>query len=486
MKTISQKIHFLKNDFKKGVEKNNLSVANLKAVFNIGSVANNKNNFNNFYQDFDIHFYFNNVEIEKKYLKKIRKIFKDISKKYNKKNTAVDFAVKDSPWKMIPQKKQNIGIHGTLLNSLDFQRRINRNYILALNMFHNSELLYGSLDYPLKKITKWQFLSEVGGMGWLKELFYKIIPIVDLNNNKFYPVINDLCFYFTSSSLLHFFYLCNKDTTTRKKSYDFFMKSKKIPITLKEKVGFIYSNRFIISESPEYYNEKLNYTFGIMNFIEELFINKKKLFLNKNKFIIDEESLLISQILGRRIKLQQIHYFFNHKNLDDLRESILRTSKKTINSTSDDYIDALYNIILKNLKEVNRLYFWSNNKPYRLFNKIDYSLNNKKIRICYFLDSWEKGLTTFIQRLHEIYINNEKINFSQVKLAKILAIISYKNHLKLNNFHHLSYKKILKIIKNNENIDLENQTNKLTHEKQYFLFLKLLYCLANKYTKRNV
>lgn len=487
METMSQKIQSLKDDFKKEIRKHFFKKENLEAVFNIGSVANNKNFSNDFYQDFDIHFYFTDIEIRKKTLNKIKKFFENVTKKYNNANTAVEFVVRDTPWKMIPRKKQNIGIHGTILNLLDFRRRINNNYILALNMLQNSELLYGRLKYPNKKITTQQFLSEVGGIGWLKEIFYKMAFFIDLKNKNFYPVINELCYYLASSSLLHFFYLNNRKTANRKECYDFFIKNKKIPIELKEKIKYIYINQFIIFKNPKNYVMTLNNTFKILNFVETLFTNKlsphrKKFLFKINSLITDEDSLLISEILGRKIKLKQIHYFLDDKNYNNLRNSVMKISKKISNPTTDNYTEALYNLIIKKISEKNRLFFWGQKNLHRLSNKIDYSLDSKKITEDYFINSWEKGLTTFIQRLHEMYINNKQITFPQVQLCKILSIISYKNYLKLKNINICSLDELIKLIKKNENIDIKILKDS-PHEKQYFLYLELLYRVAKRYVR---
>lgn len=210
MRLMTKKIQSLKDDFKRESKINHLKSHNLEAIFNIGSVANNNGPFNEFFQDFDINFYFNGLHISEDLLEKIKRIFKNITKKYEDEKTATEFSVKDRPWKMISKKQQNIGIHGVLLDSLDFQRRINDNYILALNMFQNAEVLEGTLDYPRKEITCKQFLSEIGGTGWLKELFYRAIPIINLNNKSFYPMINEICYYLATSSLLHFYYKYNK------------------------------------------------------------------------------------------------------------------------------------------------------------------------------------------------------------------------------------------------------------------------------------
>lgn len=479
MSPIAEKIQSLKDDFKRESKINDLKSYNLRAMFNIGSVANNKGPFEELYQDFDINFYFNELNISEDLLGKIKKIFREITKKYESEETAIEFVVKDRPWKMIPQKEQNIGLHGTLLNRLDFQRRVTNNYILALNMFQNVEVLEGDLGYPQREITLQQLISEIGGTGWLKESFYRVIPIIDLNNKSFYPVINDICYYHAMSTLLHFYYIFNKKTNTRRRCYEFFIKSKEAPERLKEKAEFIYSNKLTIFDEPESYRKMLNYSLDIINYIHSLFIKPSAShnnIFNKGQLVIDEDSKLISNILGKKINLYQRHYLLDDGDFDSLKLEASKVIAKIKNPKTEDYVDVIYNIILNDLNEANRVYFWNKNNLNRLFNKTDFILNDREITKNYFLNSWEKGLTTLIQWLNEIYINNEQIKLPQAQLAKVLLVISYKNYLKLQNDRIFSPKEIIKIMKR-ENINLD-KIAQLPYKEQYFEYLRILQSLV--------
>ncbi|HOI96947.1 MAG TPA: hypothetical protein PLA19_00375 [Candidatus Pacearchaeota archaeon] len=80
-------------------------IPSLEAVFCIGSSANNQNFKNKEYQDFDIHFYVNKSFLNKKDLDAIKEIFRKIAESLENKDTAIDYCIKDKPWKMVPRKK---------------------------------------------------------------------------------------------------------------------------------------------------------------------------------------------------------------------------------------------------------------------------------------------------------------------------------------------------------------------------------------------
>ena len=95
-------------------------IPNLEAVFCIGSCANNQNFSDIKYQDFDIHFYVNKSFLDRKDLDAIKATFQKIAEIFEDRDTAIDYCIKDKPWKMLPRKKINIGFHGTLLNHFDY------------------------------------------------------------------------------------------------------------------------------------------------------------------------------------------------------------------------------------------------------------------------------------------------------------------------------------------------------------------------------
>lgn len=197
MKTVmNEMIKSLKESFVKEVKQDKVLSEKLKALFLIGSVANKQTFSNDFFQDFDIHLFFDYLNIDRDTLKRVKELTQKIVSQNVNEQIAIEFMITDRPWKMIPKKAINIGIHGTLLNCLDFKRRINENYILGLNMFQNSEVLYGSLDFPRRAIYPNQFLSEVGGVGWLMEQYCRVLAVVDAKNEAMYPQIIELCYYF--------------------------------------------------------------------------------------------------------------------------------------------------------------------------------------------------------------------------------------------------------------------------------------------------
>lgn len=487
MESMTNIIQSMKKDFRVESKLENFKECGLQAVFNIGSVANAKF-FDEFDQDFDIHFYFDKIEIGRDCLDGIKKTFKNIIHQHEDENIAIEFAIKDRPWKMVSIKQKNIGIHGTILNLLDFKRRVNQNYILALNMFQNAEVLEGRLNYPQKEITSEQFLFEVGGTGWLKELFYRSLVIIDIDNKKFYPVINEFCYYFAMSPLLHLYYFYNKEVNTRKRCYEFFVNSKEVPESLRDKVKFIYDNRYNIFDGPNDYIKLMDYTIDAINYVHNLFIKQSRnstihneTISNKKPLVIDEDSKLISEILGMEINICQRHYLINNENIYTSKLELSQIIKKLKNPKTNDYVDVVYDVISNELEEVDRVYFWSVDNLNRLFNKIDFNLEDEQMTKSYLLNSWEKGITSFIQQLNEIYINNEEIRPPHVKLAKILLIISYKNYLKLQNSVAYPFQEIVEIMREKENINLE-KIDKSSYTEQYFSYLRALCGLAEKLT----
>jgi hypothetical protein len=85
----------------------------LKAVFCIGSSANAADIPDRFYQDFDIHFYFDKSYLANSDLAAVRDMFNKAKASTETPDLAIDFCIMDKPWKMIPRKKLNIGMHGT-------------------------------------------------------------------------------------------------------------------------------------------------------------------------------------------------------------------------------------------------------------------------------------------------------------------------------------------------------------------------------------
>ncbi len=477
---MAEKIELVKASFKNGMQQEGLECQGLRAMFSIGSAANNESFRNEFFQDFDIHLFFNHLDISKKTLGAVKRLFKEVARKHEDQDTAVEFMVKDQPWKMIPRKASNIGIHGTVLDSLDFQRRIERNYILGLNMFRNAEVLYGKLDFPQKKISVDQFFSEVGGIGWLEELYYRILPFTDPGNKIMHPMIVEISYYFGLSPLLHFYYLHNNTVATRQECFAFFVAQGSVPDAAKE------AARFLMRKGVNNTNDclaMLNYAFEIMQFVRSQFgedskedCEKEKQMLPESRILaIDEGSMLISEVLGRQISINQRHCLITGGDFNQIQSEIGRCFGSFSNQTPDDYVESIHSIIEGGLSEVNRLYFWIFGKNERFLNRTDFSLHDPTLDSL--LYSWERGITTFIQRLHEAYLNKEHLDATDVLLAKILALMAYSDFLLITTNKIPAIKELVSTFEKDEKLDRVNQLN---IEDQFFSYLGALYSLARK------
>jgi hypothetical protein len=400
-------------------------IPNLETVFCIGSAAKNNTFKNQFFQDFDIHFYVNKNYLDKDDLDAVKGVFKKIAENLETDDIAVDFCIKDKPWKMIPRKKINVGFHGTLLNKLDFEKRIGPNYILALNMFKNAEILFGKLDYPTRSIVSEDFLTQAGGVGWLKENFYRIINSIDPSQEAMIAPIKEIAVYFGLTPLIHYYYLRNKRTANREESRVFFLNQTSIPLKIKESVEFIYC----VKNSNKPYQLKnnkplLEVSYDILNYIEQLFSRENTGKINTKSITIDEDSRIVSAILERPVTINSTKIFVQAGNFEQVLASIKQESATFVNVTPDEYFESLKFIIHNpRVDKLNRIYFFDRKSP-RASYTVDFSMATFE-SLAY---SWEKGIATFVQRLNENYLNSQQLVEDDVILAEILTFIGYKNY----------------------------------------------------------
>ncbi len=481
MKTVmNEKIKSLKVAFVKEVKQDKLLSEKLKALFLIGSVANKQTFSNEFFQDFDIHLFFNYLDVDKETLKRVKKLSERIVSQNVDEQIAMEFVITDRPWKMIPQKSTNIGIHGTLLNSLDFERRINQNYILGLNMFDNSETLFGILDFPRKNIYPEQFLSEVGGVGWLMEQYCKALAVLDVQNEDMYPLIIELSYYFGLSPLLHFYYLKKGKVANRKECFTFFINNNAVSKDLKEKARFIMKKRVNNSKDCQ---KMLDYAFSIIDFVSsQIRLECKKeaqISIRQESLVVDENSDLITKILGYPVLVVEKHFFIQRGNFDQVQMEIKRHFKSSSNLVLDDFVESMSGLIEKGKStKIERPYFWILEENERFSNKIDFPLFNPTL--CSLLYSWEKGITTFIQRLIERYLSKEKVEYSDVLLAELLTSVAYDSYQKIR---HNKVSGIEALNQEFKRIGFYKIINSLNNEDKYFLYLKMLYLLVKKSKK---
>ena len=460
MISIDEIISQIKNSF---TDKGNALMKNilgLKAVFCTGSSANKKDFSNYEYQDFDIHFYIDKSFLSKRDLDLIRDIFKDIVKQYESSDVALDYCIKDLPWKMIPRKRINIGLHGTVYNRLDFKKRLEANYILALNMFENSEVLVGQLNFPKRKITNIEFLTKPGGIGWLKEQFYRLVGVLDPQLPEMAIPIREVAVYFGLTPLIHYYYIKSGNTANRETSRCFFNNQESVPSTIKEAVNFIYKSKTNFEQTSKNAYGLLEATHRILNYVANAFETKSEVkFIGKdvNK---DEHSDIISKLLCREISVTRRLYYFYEDEFFAVLNTIKNISANFTYISPDDFVVALSTIIKdSSLKEVSRLYFFKQN-DLRSVDETDFV----SLEFFSLIYSWEKGIATYIQRLNENYLNSNKITEKDVMLAKVLACIGYSEFCRLT---HGSF--------DMNNIDLElGLQNSFSYEENYFKCINYL------------
>ncbi|MDD2434238.1 MAG: hypothetical protein EOM88_03430 [Clostridia bacterium] len=471
LKESKSSIYKIKKSFARKIIEKKLNTKNLKAAFCIGSLANTEVASNKFYQDFDIHLYFDTLKIDKKTLITVRQIFEEVSIENRDNDTAIEYMVIDKPWKMMPTKKRNIGIHGTILNSLDFDRRLNMHHILGLNMWENAEILFGELEYTKKDILISQFLSDVGGIGWLEELFYKSIPFIDQADKKSYPMVTDICYYFGLSALLHYYYVQNNTVATRSRCLEFFM-NQPVSNDLKSGASFLVKKKI---NNQDDFLAAVNHTISLLTFVHKEINKNHDVLSTANKFKFDEHSNLISTILKRDVSINQQHFPIDRTNYDEVKKQITFHISKFPHLLPGDFTDAIYSIAKGDTNIICRCYFWPPENQ-RRSNAIDFPEENESSKYS-FIYSWEKGIITYIQRLHEIIINEAEIRPIDTIFAKIISLISFKEYLeKILNLKYSSEE----IISKYEYLYLRRGVNITNMEDQFFAHLNALYSLVNK------
>lgn len=428
---MEQKISTVKRLFAAEGESLKKSIQNLEAVFCIGSSANNRLFKDEDYQDFDIHFYVNKSCLTRADLDAIREVFKKTAESLEDQDTAVDYCIKDKPWKMAPKKKINIGFHGTLLNRLDYLKRTGPNYILALNMFANSETLAGRLDYPRKSISVNDFLSQAGGIGWLKENFYRLLNVLDPASEAMNAPIREVAVYFGLSPLIHYYYLKNGKTATRAESRTFFMNDGSVPTGAKEAAEFIYGFKNGNKEYRQQHNLPiLEAAYAVLKFVERSFTETDpKPAKNRQNASEDEDSALISALAGRHLNVRSIKSFFSAVTFTETLAEIKKSALAFPNASPDEYFETL-KFLTGNpgISEASRLYFFEQG-DLRADDPIDFSQSS----FASLVYSWEKGIATYVQRLNELYLNSQKLTENDLLLAKILVSLVLMKYSKLKH-----------------------------------------------------
>ena len=428
---MNEKIQKLKFCFKEQSEMIMKKDPSLKAVFCTGSIANNRNVPDSSYQDFDIHFYYDKEYLTKEDLEMIKGAFDECARQIESEEVAVDYSVSDKPWKMVPRKRINIGMHGTVLNSFDYQKRIGPNYILAANMFTCSEVLIGNLPLPPHEITNEEFLSNAGGMGWLEENFYRLLPVLNPNLPDCAPAIREISIYFGLTPLLHYYYQNNKGPATRKTAKEYFMGDSRVPQNIKNDVERIYKakNRDISTVNESF--NLLNAAYNIIKYVTNYLAKDLPHYKFETPDNEDDYSEIVSKVLNRNVALNGSWLLLDGDNFKTDYERIVNNVPANTAYFPDDFVECvLFAITHQEINDISRMHIFDEDS-YRICDKTDFgplTMNSS-------LYGWEKSISTYIQRLNEYYISGKESRETYDKLAEILLKCAISDYKKLQTVY---------------------------------------------------
>ena len=428
---MNERIKMLKECFSKYGEAIMKDDPTLKAVFCTGSIANNYNIPDSSYQDFDIHFYYDKEYLTEKDLQRIRNVFDECVREIENDEVAVDYSVSDKPWKMVPRKKINIGMHGTVLNSFDYQKRVGPNYILAANMFTCSEVLVGSLPLPPHTITDEEFLSNAGGMGWLGENFYRLLPILNPEMEECSEPIREVSIYFGLTPLLHYYYQNNGAPATRKEAKEYFMNDSRVPKSIKDSVNIIYAAKNRDLRTANESLSLLTAAYNTIKYVTDYFAKELPKYKYNTPNTEDDYSSIISNVLDRNIELTASWLLLDSNSFHETYSQIMNYFPIEGAYFPDDFVEAvLFAITHKDIDKIQRIHIFDND-AYRIKDKTDFGPLTSESA----LYGWEKSISTYVQRLNEYYISGKESKETYNKLAEILlncAISDYQK-IKANN-----------------------------------------------------
>jgi hypothetical protein len=166
-------------------------------------------------------------------------------------------------------------------------------------MFANSEIIAGHFDYPKRSITNAEFVSRAGGIGWLKENFYRLLAVLDTKNAGMTIPIKEVAVYFGHTPLIHYYYLNNRTTANREISRQFFMKSRTVPTHIKDAVSLIHIAKHESKPLPEKNNALLEAAYNILLFVGDQFSFGSSAKLENIDYCEDEYSEIIAALIGR-------------------------------------------------------------------------------------------------------------------------------------------------------------------------------------------
>lgn len=398
------------------------SKLNLRSLFLIGSCSDIIT-LDEWYQDYDIHFLFNEINVPRKKLDLLRGLLQKFVLESDQ-NCKIEYFVKDRHWKMIPQTQfgTNIGIHTTLLNPADHYCRLHCNPVLAKNMYGRCNVLYG--DHPAnirgyKYPSLSEYISSVGGIGWLAENFSRVVALYQLNSedHTFYPFISGYCWNITSSLMFHIYTLLQNDLSGRKQAFHYFLTLEKVKKDkiLFESANFIFDNRENPSSNKNFSIQIINATGNILKFVKEHILSKIikdfNYTLSQKKICKNLYFKLLSplEIPSSKNNLLDINRDETLPYFDSIALAIDKLKNMASSDISPKENFEFIREMITSKKPLTKIRIWDSISNLRYFGSHDFDLDNgieSKINILF---GWEDGLQTLLQRLNEIYIEKSGI-----------------------------------------------------------------------------
>ena len=391
----------------------------LRSMFLIGSCAGEENESSSWYQDFDIHFYFDKLVLSASNLDELKLRLDCIREEYSAPNSTIDWNLRDRHWKLIPNPstKVNLSIHATLANRLDFQRRAQFNPILGWNMYQLCEVLHGDAAatiVPLMKPRPFDHFHSVGGTGWMIENFHRALWLFFTNpiEQRFYPYISGYCWNVASSIMLQYYTLMTSKVTTRNHALEFFLQETKIHPSLHQDVEKLLHFKYTPIVDDATAHELINATASTSRWMISALMTRLGIHSNKysNRGLMFERDLysdILRKSLGRLVKAREVHYWLNDKEADfysSFKTCVDEVRTKFPNTTSLEFPETLEWLIQQEHDEVTKVYVWSEINIIRFLLSTDFDFAKSHPTFHSAMWGWESGCQATLQRLHEFYI----------------------------------------------------------------------------------
>ena len=431
---IPETILSFKNTFREYFSPNS-DFDSLRSLFLIGSCVGAEDELKDWYQDFDIHLFIDEVYLSQKQLDYVKHALTRICDEYANRDTKIAWDVRDRHWKLVPDPgvPLNLSVHATLANRLDYQRRVLHNPVLGWNMYQQCEVLLG--DHPGKiiptlKPAPLDHLHSVGGTGWMIENFYRALwaLFTEPDEQDFFPYIAGYCWNVASSVMLQYYSLATRNVTTRKNAYEFLLNQAGLPGSLAQDVERLVEYKRTASVDEETTRHLVNSTARVTNWMISSLTDQFAVYPQNplQPGMICERDLysdVISENLGCSVNLREIHYWVGLDEEDfyeSFKTTVSEIQERFPNSTSRELYESFVWMVEKDYSEITKVYLWSESNQMRFLLSHDFDFSRAQPSLRAALWGWEGGAQAFMQRLNETYISDGFQPNTEV-MARIVA-----------------------------------------------------------------